>query len=84
MPAIEELRIHYHVPLFYDAHEGLESTNRLLRGHFAAALRAGACGNLEIETYTFTVLPEFLRPADLRDAIAKEFEWVHKQLLVTG
>jgi sugar phosphate isomerase/epimerase len=77
----DEMRIHYHVPLFFEGHEGLESTSNLLTGKFAAALRAGVCGHVEIETYTFNVLPDFLRPADIRDGIAREFEWVMKNVL---
>ncbi|MFB3893125.1 MAG: metabolite traffic protein EboE [Phycisphaerae bacterium] len=72
----EEMRVHYHVPLFFEAHEALESSAGMLKGKFADALSSGACGHVEIETYTFSVLPDFLRPADIRDGIAREFDWV--------
>jgi len=77
----EQWRIHFHVPLFFGRLGELASTNSLLVGDFAAALRAGATEHLEIETYTFNVLPGELRPADVADGIACEYEWVMRELL---
>jgi hypothetical protein len=79
----EEWRIHFHVPLFWEGDEELGSTNSLLAGEFARRLRQGASPNVEIETYTFSVLPDFLRPADVCDGIAGEYRWV-KENLFTG
>jgi sugar phosphate isomerase/epimerase len=72
----EEWRVHFHVPLFFAGHRGLESTSRLLAGEFAELLRAGLSPNVEIETYTFNVLPDFLRPSDITDCIVEEYRWV--------
>lgn len=72
----EEWRVHFHVPLFFEQFEGLESTSDLLRGDFANMLREGLTEHLEIETYTFNVLPDSVRPPDLPAAIAKEYQWV--------
>jgi len=77
----DQWRIHFHVPLFFERLGELASTNSLLTGKLAAALRAGATEHLEIETYTFNVLPAELRPADLADGIAREYEWVMRELL---
>ena len=52
------------------------STSSLLVGEFAHLLRAGATSNVEIETYTFNVLPDFLRPADIAAGVAEEYRWV--------
>jgi len=76
----DEWRIHFHVPLFFERLGELASTNSLLTGEFAAALRAGASEHLEIETYTFGVLPAELRSGDLADGIAREYEWVMREL----
>ena len=76
----EQWRVHFHVPLFFERLGELESTSRQLVGDFAAALRAGATEHLEIETYTFGVLPDGLRVADLADGIAREYEWVLGEL----
>lgn len=73
-------RIHFHVPLFFERHEGLESTSQLLCGQFAHDLRGGSCGHLEIETYTFNVLPDFLRRPDVTDSIADEYRWVLREI----
>jgi len=72
----DQWRIHFHVPLFFSEFEGLGGTNYLLTGHFAELLRGGLTEHLEIETYTFGVLPDDLRPNDLPEAIAKEYRWV--------
>ena len=72
----DQWRIHFHVPLFFDKAEGLSGTNFMLKGQFAELLRSGLTEHLEIETYTFGVLPDNLRPDDLPPAIAKEYQWV--------
>lgn len=77
--ADDEWRVHFHVPLFFDSFEGLHSTSDLLTpSFFAEACQASR--NLEIETYTFDVLPADLRPADVTDSIANEYRWVLKQM----
>ncbi|HDZ21264.1 hypothetical protein LCGC14_0181780 [marine sediment metagenome] len=76
-------RVHFHVPLFFEGSGELASTNSLLTGELAAALRAGATEHLEIETYTFAVLPDELRADDLADSIAREYEWVMRELLMS-
>jgi len=77
----DQWRIHFHVPLFFERLGELSSTSWLLTRDFAAALRRGATEHLEIETYTFSVLPDEIRPADIADGIAREYEWVFQRLL---
>ncbi len=74
--SFESLRVHFHVPLFFQQHEELSSTAGLLKGPFAEKLKQGACPHLEIETYTFDVLPPELRTCEITDSIAREFAWV--------
>ncbi|MHC4563140.1 MAG: metabolite traffic protein EboE [Planctomycetota bacterium] len=74
-------RIHFHVPLFFERAGELSSTNSLLTGEFAEALRSGATEHLEIETYTFGVLPPELQAGGLTESIAREYEWVFHELL---
>ncbi len=77
--ADDEWRVHFHVPLFFDSFEDLHSTSELLTpAFFAEACQASR--NLEIETYTFDVLPADLRPADVTDSIANEYRWVLDQM----
>jgi len=74
-------RVHFHVPLFFEEFEGLRSTSHLLTGAFAGALRDGACSHLEIETYTFAVLPPQMRLTDVTQSVAREYQWVMAHLL---
>jgi sugar phosphate isomerase/epimerase len=79
-PAAEEWRIHFHVPLFFTRDAGLSSTADLLDARFFKAVRAAAVPHLEIETYTFDVLPPTLRCADVAESIAREYAWVLARL----
>ena len=70
-----ELRTHFHVPLFYGGDGVLATTRGELTSEFLA-LAHGSGIPLEIETYTFDVLPKELRGDDVADAIVKETEWI--------
>lgn len=72
-------RIHFHVPLFWSGGNGLYSTATALDEAFWSRLRGGACPHLEIETYTFDVLPPELRVAGVVDSISREFAWVRSR-----
>ncbi len=75
-PEGHEWRIHYHVPLYYTGDQGLESTSSDLTPDFFRALAESGCQHLEIETYTFNVLPEDLRSKGMVSSITDEFAWV--------
>lgn len=79
-----EVRSHFHVPLhwaggkagFGGSGGGLASTaGELTPGLFAAVERAG-CRHLEIETYTYGVLPQELRAATVAESIVSEYQGV--------
>ena len=70
-----EWRIHFHVPLFTAQYEGFESTQDYVRQVLKAVLHTNATRHLEIETYTWDVLPAGLK-RDLHDSIAREYDWV--------
>ena len=76
-----EWRVHFHVPLFFAGGEGIGSTSELLTGDFRAALAGGITDQLEIETYTWGVLPADLQPTDIADGIAAEYEWALANVL---
>lgn len=73
-------RVHYHVPLHWEGCAGLSSTRALLDQSFWARLRSRAAPHVEVETYTYDVLPPELRGNDPDDSIAREFTWVRKRL----
>ncbi len=75
-----EWRVHFHVPLFCDRYGPLRSTAALPGPEFWRRLRAGACPHLEIETYTFAVLPEGLRSADVVENVVREYAWAMGKL----
>jgi hypothetical protein len=76
----DEWRVHFHVPLFFDGSGPLRSTNSLLDSRFVEAVTQGASEHLEIETYTFDVLPPALRAGDVTESIAREYQWVLERL----
>ena len=77
---IEETRVHFHVPLFFQGNGPLASTASTLSPDFFRELRQGATSHVEIETYTFDVLPADIRPADVVKSISREFAWVEELL----
>jgi len=71
-----EMRVHFHVPLFVEKYWALGSTASTLTPEFFAQVRKGATSHLEIETYTFDVLPEDLQAGGITHSIASEFDWL--------
>ena len=72
----QEWRVHYHVPLFWRGDETLGSTSDQIPEAIRYAIANQLTTQLEIETYTFTVLPPALTPNTLADGIAREFRWL--------
>ncbi len=79
-PDVEELRVHFHVPLFFAGNGPVQSTADTLTEDFFHELRSGICSHLEIETYTFDVLPPEVHPGDVVKSIAREYAWVLDKL----
>lgn len=79
----EQWRVHFHVPLFYPGDDTLRSTAGELTGRFAQEA-VETTAHLEIETYTFDVLPDDLRADDVVDNIVGEYRWVLDHLLTTA
>jgi hypothetical protein len=75
-----EWRIHYHVPIFLDHLGALQTTQSELVAALDAIKRTerGLC--VEVETYTWDVLPAEYRTVDLCTAIARELTWARRQL----
>ena len=77
----DEWRIHFHVPLHAAPGKGLKDT----RSHVLDTLdwlasNTEKCRHLEMETYTWEVLPETLRSEEVVDQIAKEYHWTLEAL----
>jgi hypothetical protein len=71
----DEWRVHFHVPIFLEGFGDLESTQDCLRETIRLVRDRGATSHLEIETYTWDVLPAELKTSAV-DSIAREYEWV--------
>ncbi len=70
-----EWRIHYHTPLFVAGHGLLRSTRDETREVLNLLGQRGFCRHLEIETYTWEILPPELKK-DLVDSLELEYRWV--------
>lgn len=77
---LDQVRVHFHVPLFFRESGLLASTASLLTPDFFHELRMGATSHVEIETYTFDVLPPEIHPGDMVKSIAREYAWVQDHL----
>ncbi|MFH7026790.1 MAG: metabolite traffic protein EboE [Heteroscytonema crispum UTEX LB 1556] len=76
-----EWRIHFHVPIFIRDYQLLQSTQDDIATVLDLLHSNHACNHLEIETYTWEVLPEGMK-LDLLASIQREYEWVLTKLLV--
>jgi sugar phosphate isomerase/epimerase len=70
-----ERRIHFHVPLFTSEYDGLGSSQDVVRAVLDEVRRGAVTQHLEIETYTWSVLPEALK-IEIGASIAREYDWV--------
>ncbi|MBW4427635.1 MAG: metabolite traffic protein EboE [Nostoc desertorum CM1-VF14] len=74
----EEWRTHFHVPIFIHDYQILQSTQDDIATVLHLLQTNNACSHLEIETYTWDVLPAEMK-IDLLTSIQREYEWVLKQ-----
>lgn len=78
--ALEECRVHFHVPIFLD-HLGHCGTTRFFLEDILPRLDPSI--PLEVETYSFNVLPDALRKQSVGESIARELAWVKEVLQKT-
>lgn len=73
---LQEARIHFHIPLDAAPPSPLHSTGRDVEAVIDWCLQnPDTCSHFEIETYTWSVLPDALR-RPVEDQIAAEYRWV--------
>jgi sugar phosphate isomerase/epimerase len=75
-----EWRVHFHVPIFLERYGALESTQGFLREVLRMHAARPFCSHLEVETYTWDVLPPELRSGPVTDAITRELRFVLSEL----
>lgn len=76
-----EWRIHFHVPVFLEDLGPFKSTRFAIAEALAFQKKHRLSTQLEIETYTWDVLPDELKTGDIVDYVTKEIEWVKSQLV---
>ena len=81
----EEWRIHFHIPLHSPPTELFGNTaDHLLQTLDVLAADPTRCPHLEMETYTWEVLPSDLKNRDVVDQLAAEYSWTLAALKERG
>ena len=75
-----EWRVHFHVPIFLDELQHFSTTQDFLKQILALHREQPISTHLEVETYTWDVLPERYRGVEVSTAIARELNWVKNEL----
>jgi len=72
----EEWRVHFHIPIHAQPGGGFDSTRDHLIGAMDwLAANPTKCQHIEMETYTWEVLPAEMRSGDVVNQLVKEYEW---------
>ncbi|PUZ27620.1 hypothetical protein GA0116948_10383 [Chitinophaga costaii] len=74
-PWVTEWRAHFHVPVFLERYGLLESTQPDIVNMLQLQALVPFTHHLEVETYTWDVLPDELR-IDMTEGIIRELQWV--------
>lgn len=80
-----EWRVHFHIPLHAEPGGGFGST----RAHLLDTMdwlgkNPGKCAHIEMETYTWEVLPPDLHSGDVVDQLVREYEWTLAAMSARG
>ncbi|MGE0593056.1 MAG: metabolite traffic protein EboE [Vicinamibacterales bacterium] len=75
-----EWRVHFHVPIFLAEMEAFGTTQPQLEAVLRCLKADPVCSVLEVETYTWDVLPPEYRDGDVCAAIARELAWARQAL----
>lgn len=85
IPGSVEWRVHFHIPLHAPATPPLDSTADDLLGVLDVLGRDPTlCSHLEMETYTWEVLPPQLRERSMVDQLVAEYAWTLARLAERG
>jgi len=80
-PGPREWRTHFHVPVFLDDLGPFRTTRFAIEDALRFHKKTPLSRQLEIETYTWDVLPENLKTGDIVDYVCRELDWVRGQLV---
>lgn len=81
-PVDRPWRVHVHIPLHATPRAPLRATTEVLQAAVSAVLDTpgGGDAHLDVETYTWSVLPPSLQPPTLVEGIADELRWAQVHL----
>ena len=79
-PRPREWRVHIHVPVFLDDLGPFRTTRSAIEDALAFHRASPLSGQLEIETYTWDMLPDDLKSGDIVEYVCREIEWVRGEL----
>ncbi|HVG51702.1 MAG TPA: metabolite traffic protein EboE [Xanthobacteraceae bacterium] len=79
-PGPREWRTHFHVPVFLAEIGPFRTTRFAIEDALAFHKKKPLSRQLEIETYTWDVLPDNLKTGDIVDYVCREIDWVRGQL----
>jgi len=80
-PGPREWRTHFHVPVFLDDLGAFRTTRFALEQALAFHKKTPLSDHLEIETYTWDVLPSHLKTGNIVDYVTREIDWVKSQVV---
>jgi len=80
-PDFEELRAHFHVPVFLESFDNLHSTQDHILKVFSCLQKRDITRHLEVETYTWEVLPAELK-TEIGESVSREIRWVLNHLAI--
>ena len=83
-PGPREWRTHFHVPVFLDDLGPFRTTRFAIEQALAVHRAEPVSDHLEIETYTWDVLPEHLKTGSITDYVTRELDWVKSQVVGEG
>jgi sugar phosphate isomerase/epimerase len=75
-----EWRVHFHVPIFREDLGAFTTTQSFIETMLALHRQTPIAPHLEVETYTWDVLPERFRGEEVDAAVARELAWVLDRL----
>jgi hypothetical protein len=76
-----EWRTHFHVPVFLDDLGEFRTTRSTIEEAVAVHAETPLSDHLEIETYTWDVLPAHLKTGDIIEYVARELDWLREALI---
>jgi sugar phosphate isomerase/epimerase len=80
-PGPREWRTHFHVPVFLSDLGETQTTRYAIEEALAVHKQNPQSRQLEIETYTWDVLPDEFKTGDIVDYVSRELEWVRSELV---